>query len=96
MKNVDVKKLEYYDSFMSEINCHILQYEQQKIDCFMFSRLAESSLERYRGKLDVLFDLGYINYDEWKKCWDQTTDYVYEWQRKTRKADLNPSDPKEV
>lgn len=95
MKNVNELMLKYYDTFINDVNCHIQQYEDQKIDSYMFDRLAELSLEKYRGQIDVLYDLGHISYEDWSHKFDVSTNFVHDWSRKIRKMEYEPSDPED-
>ena len=89
-KNVNELLLKYYDTFINNVNCHVQQYEEQKIDYYMFTVLADISLEKYRGQIDVLNDLGYISYEVWSHKFDVATGFVHDWSRKIRKMEYEP------
>lgn len=93
MKNVNELMLQYYDTFISDVNCHVQQYEEMKIDSYMFNILADLSLEKYRGQISVLFDLGHISYEEWSHKFNVATDFVHDWSRKIRKMEYEPRNP---
>lgn len=95
MKNVDILLLEYYDSFIKEVNDNFNRFLNQKLDSYLFSELAESYLARYVGKLDALFDVEIISYEIWKNWYSSASEYVNDRERQARKIELEPSDPPE-
>ncbi len=95
MNKIDKLLNDYHDRFMVNISICIQRYNDQLIDSFMFSHLAEYFLERYVGQLDALNDLGFITYEEWSSLYSEANDHVMKWESKLRKKDLYPEDPQE-
>jgi len=96
MNKIDKLLHDYNDRFMTNISICIQRYNDQLIDSFSFSHLAEHFLERYAGQLDSLNDLGFITYEEWSRLYALANDHVMNWESKLRKRDLDPKDPQEV